>query len=892
MAFVRPLRDAASAIAQPWRSPTERQAQILRQWNNLFLGFCREEWRSALLGYAVGILFGGLTALVRENFQLLLDIVDSHVKSYRLELNRYASYLSYLWIGAIPLLTILIAAVSSRSWRVAKSWFRGVVTGSCILPLVAAATYTSNHTDHPWAQARWGLEWSLVIFGLTYCIRLFNAVINQRPTATEVAPVAPSSAFPTPRDPESPINSAREDILNRGALVEVLVRRILVTRVPVLALRGNFGDGKSSVLNMLREQIEGRCIAISFSAWLPESHKTLVTDLVSDVSTEVGRHYFAPDIRSGLNAFASTIADSVSYLKLLPTIFPPYTQRQEIVELQERLSRLPKRVVVLLDEIDRMQKEELITLLKFLRGSSSLPNITFVCAFQQDQVERTACDEFTARSTEYMEKFFPVSIDLPEISSESLKPVLLEELFKGFQDADWVFDESRLEAFRKRIDALWKAGLDKLCTNLRKCKLFSSDVEAAAQMIGDEVDAVDLCAIQALQKFQPKGHRLVWANALFFSHSHESWKSYQPLKENELESIRKRILAFLDSLASEEKSAVESILTFMFPERMQDLSGTRPHRAKDDLSQSEARRGISHPDYFPIYFNRSVPEAVFSNQQIRDLIEKVKAETDEAQREKVIDESFETLERNSLREFDFLGKLNAAIAERDVPIEVASSAAYVISKRSDRLSDEFLASEVKKGLAIVFTVAQRLAESDAINEFLARCIAVSATDHFASRIYSFVTDRRENNNVLLDDRKLDKAALALALKERMRSRYGVDADAADRHLAPSEMSALYNWIKKLDGDKQDVHAFFERYVSGSRRRLADAFDAIVPINLLWAPDSPEYVELLFPAEKLRQLLRDTPAGEKLDDNQERAIRRLEAYLNGELKPGMDLWSIE
>lgn len=306
--------------------------------------------------------------------------------------------------------------------------------------------------------------------------------------------------------------------------------------------------------------------------------------------------------------------------------------------------------MVLLDEIDRMQKEELMTLLKFLRGCPSLPNISFVCAFQQDQVERMACDKSDADSTEYMEKFFPVNIDLPEISSDSLAPVLLAELSTGFRDANWVFDESRQQDFKKRFDQLWNGGLNRLCTNLRKCRLFSSDVGSVAHMIGDEVDSSDLCAIQALQKFHPKAHRVVWTNASYCSHSFDWWKSYQPQTDRALENIRKRIRDSIDSsVLPGDRPVVDAILTFMFPERMRDLSEGRPQREKDDLSASEARRGISHPDYFPIYFVRSVPEAVFSNEQLGEFLVRLGNSRDEAQRDKDFDSVFETFERNSLR---------------------------------------------------------------------------------------------------------------------------------------------------------------------------------------------------------------------------------------------------
>jgi hypothetical protein len=139
-------------------------------------------------------------------------------------------------------------------------------------------------------------------------------------------------------------------------------------------LGGAFGDGKSSVLNLLRLQLADSAIVISFSSWLPNSELTLANDLFGDITAECNSHLLVPALRKHLRKFASLLAGSVSYLKPLPDVLPPYTQRQEIQDLGEALGRLPKRVVVLLDEIDRMQKPELLTLLKIIRGAASLPN--------------------------------------------------------------------------------------------------------------------------------------------------------------------------------------------------------------------------------------------------------------------------------------------------------------------------------------------------------------------------------------------------------------------------------------------------------------------------------------------------------------------------------------
>ena len=99
-----------------------------------------------------------------------------------------------------------------------------------------------------------------------------------------------------------------------------------------------------------------------------------------------------------------------------------------------------------------MQKDELLTLLKVLRGATSLQNLTFVCAFDQTRVEKIAYEKSDSKSHEALEKFFPTIIDLPPPI-----PVGLKEPVQG--PANVIFEETfddsaERESFHKRFDEL------------------------------------------------------------------------------------------------------------------------------------------------------------------------------------------------------------------------------------------------------------------------------------------------------------------------------------------------------------------------------------------------------------------------------------------------------
>jgi hypothetical protein len=249
---------------------------------------------------------------------------------------------------------------------------------------------------------------------------------------------------------DDPIQSWPQDALGRAALVDSLSVKIMIAKAPVLALSGAFGVGKTSILNLLREHIGDKAIIISFSTWLPGSQETLTSYLLADIASECKKRYVVPGLRQSALRLARALGQRVpvlsDYLKLLPST----TQKDDIENLKSALVRLPKRVVVLLDEIDRMEKEEIMTLLKVIRGIATLPNLSFVCAGSIDTMIKTV-----VKDDEYFEKFFPVIIPVPEPDSAALRRTGADRLFAAFESRAWFENNIEAEKFRKRIESVW-----------------------------------------------------------------------------------------------------------------------------------------------------------------------------------------------------------------------------------------------------------------------------------------------------------------------------------------------------------------------------------------------------------------------------------------------------
>jgi hypothetical protein len=357
--------------------------------------------------------------------------------------------------------------------------------------------------------------------------------------------------------------------------------------------------------------------------------------------------------------------------------------------------------------------------------------------------------------------------------------------------------------------------------------------------------------------------------------------------KEERDAERLKIAATLSQLEEEIPGSrfVQTLLTFMFPERMRELSGLRENGHETDIKRSdpEDRRGISHPDYFPIYFHRTVSDAIVSAAELERFLDKVRGALSYEEQSKIFSDTFGAFGKDSIREYDFLHKIARAIERDTVSIDAAKSIAMAICENAHRLSNHFLVSETNRALGGVVSVAQRLSGSTAINDFVGECITRASSDTFAVLLLRSMTTERAQNKVVKDFSKINPTQLSAAFTARMNSQYTTGAAQLD--LQRTHVSAFHEWATQSDGERAKEIAFWSGYIGKSRRRLAEAANLIMPQGWIWSNEGPQFAETVLPATTLRQLYDSVEEDGALDDDHRKALRRLERLLTNDLHPG-------
>lgn len=797
-------------------------------------------------------------------------------------------------------LSILLIVFCARPLiRVLKSWLGGVISGLTVIWAVPLGILLSFEKLSP-SQQFLGAATISTILSMLSARFYFEAHSRQSKNYLLPAPRPEAKSALGPKsdqlDADSPIESRAEDLLNRAALVDSLAKTIMESQASVIALEGDYGDGKSSVLNLLRMRLAGHAIVVTFKTWLPRAEDSLVRDLFNDISAECRKLYYVPELRSRLLAYARTIGGSISSLKALADILPAISQREEIAEVSESLRRVPRRIVVLLDDMDRLHADELRALLKVIRGATSFPNLSYVCAFSRSAINKIHATEDLETLGDYYEKFFPVSHLLPKPESAFLKKVLDAGLARVFESPDWFETADDRKKYQKQLNELWDDVLCRILTNLRKVKLVVNNVAVAARPICREVNAFDLATIETLRRFFPEVYEQVRSHGDSFIGTDTIWRP-RGYSSDQVKATRKQFLDdLIKKLRSEEytKPAAD-LLWWLFPvfaKQYSESVGRSRIGINRDETLNEHERRISHEDYFPIYFLYQGPESHYTETELRAFIVKMNECRSAGERSALFMNVLSTMPKGDSRRWSFLHRLNGSIdrlneeAAEDLAGAVATSA-------SQYEYDSILpsAAEAGRAMAIVFSVCQRFSQSEKAQEVLEHSISAATDDTFALRLLTFSLNP-ERNKIVKDFSHVRPDDLKRIFVNRMRRRYVEGFNKVEPSLSQADRDAFVIWAGFSEEERQAEVEFWRKYVGTSRKRLARMCNILFPAGVIWETDPRPHLERLFPLVDLKKLDDELPTTETMEKLEDGALNRIRKLLAGEFNQGLGFADLE
>jgi predicted KAP-like P-loop ATPase len=415
---------------------------------------------------------------------------------------------------------------------------------------------------------------------------------------------------------DNPIHSAKDDLLGRAEVARDFaqaVRELDAGEGFVVGVLGPWGSGKSSFVNLMLEQFgEDRAIeVIDFNPWMFSGSEQLVEFFLRELASQLslrdtGRF---ERVASLLNDYAGVLSPVAGFIPIpglslgvstfraaLAGIAARKSQQPSVHELRAKITSalrgLSSPIVVVLDDIDRLTTREIRDVFKLARLTASFPNLIYVLAFDRQRVEK-ALDEDGVPGHAYLEKILQLSFDVPAIATDLLTARVLSELQRVVGDVpDNRFDGARWPDIYAEI-------LAPQIHNLRDVSRFAIGARPTIRSLGNEVEVVDLLAMESIRIFQPElFRRLVKRReSLTAIRGHSS-----PFVATEKESIERLISR------SKNPEFVKNLIRRVFPAANRYINNTV--YGYDSQIQWRQRRRLAHPDFLSLYLDRLAPSSL------------------------------------------------------------------------------------------------------------------------------------------------------------------------------------------------------------------------------------------------------------------------------------------
>lgn len=246
---------------------------------------------------------------------------------------------------------------------------------------------------------------------------------------------------------DDPIAKPKEDLFGRSPAIRNLYNRVVAfdTDAIRVALTGRWGSGKSSCLNLLRHyaRLDGFPVTPTINAWTCRTRDELWLAFVDAVDAALVpestlnrgpfwlRRLRKFGIRLGVDLGSRYFSPGSAVGELLRR---PNSRKRERAEIEEVLREYinDKRLLVLIDDLDRAEPEVAYEILLAIKELVDLPHCIFVVAYDEEAINRILQKRYDAQSQSFLEKIFNLFVDIEEFTQPSEQ--LLPEFLKAFPD--------------------------------------------------------------------------------------------------------------------------------------------------------------------------------------------------------------------------------------------------------------------------------------------------------------------------------------------------------------------------------------------------------------------------------------------------------------------------
>lgn len=378
-----------------------------------------------------------------------------------------------------------------------------------------------------------------------------------------------------------PITKAADDKLNRKSFADNLAQVLLQYSFPssfTIGLYGEWGSGKTSLLNMVLETVEStddHAVILRFNPWLCADTSQLITQFFKQMANAIKlKKPASAHVWELIDQYAD-IFDAASLIPgagvILAAAGKSLTKKakkhidQRAGDLQgrknqiiEKMAEEKLKIIVSIDDIDRLSEDEIIAVFQLVKALADFPNTIYLLAFDYDVVVRALGKVQHGDGREYLEKIIQVPFEMPTPSMANIHDALFSKLNPILED----IPEERWD--KATWAELFQFGMKEYIRSIRDVIRYANVFSLKYELLKDETDPVDLLGLTCLQVFEPTVYSKlpIYKDTLCGANQDYSYE----MQQTDEEKVRRTIEMLVpDNEEIVNAKATKAILEILFP---------------------------------------------------------------------------------------------------------------------------------------------------------------------------------------------------------------------------------------------------------------------------------------------------------------------------------------
>lgn len=384
-----------------------------------------------------------------------------------------------------------------------------------------------------------------------------------------------------------------------------------------IGITGEWGSGKTTFLNtmkkQLREYYKGEAEIVDFNPWICHSPEQVTNAFFKTLREQLALRHSQlcrpiKDYAKYLDAIK--LPSSLSFIDSISAMFI-HEDEDTIYKKRDHLSKLfrnmDKPVFVFIDDLDRLDSDEVFEVLRLIRNTADFSNMVYVAVYDKDYIVSILKRMNIRDGSSYLEKIFPLELHLPKASDTLLFEMLLKCMDSMVKDDSLLSTQTGIKSevmmsFLRRLNEEQRPLLLSVLNSFRRIRNFTHRFLLISYHIQNssssknEIKFRDLLWLELIEMYDKPVYDILYNQPERLLKIHGD--KFELLNEDEFK------------LSSENGNGTEISISSITGKLLEML-----YKQNYDISKRSMRYRVNYKNYFYL----AVPKEDLSNNEFRNI---------------------------------------------------------------------------------------------------------------------------------------------------------------------------------------------------------------------------------------------------------------------------------